>query len=885
MCPFRYKAKTVCLLFLSMLMCYYAQGQITVQGTITDMSGVTIAGINVVLTPKNQNNILVYAVSGDNGYYQLSHAGTVDSLQIIVTGLDYEKITRVIAGVSQTIDFTLKEKPIQLHEVVVKATPISQKGDTLNYLVSAFTGKGDRVIGDVLKKMPGIEVSAGGRIKYNGKEINKFYVENLDLLQGRYGIATNNITAKDVAAVEVYEYHQPIKALAGVSPTDQAAINLKLKDGVKGTLSAMGQLGVGAAPLLWNNELITLYFAKKRQNINTYKGNNSGHDVSQELTSFYSSGRNYLDNGQFLSVLSPAPPPISTQRYLFNNIHTVSANVLTMLPREYELTANVSYYNDYRIKDSYSRSSYYLSSDSTLSITESLNARQTINNMDAAVKISTNKENFYLTNTLNVKAAWNGEQGMADTVSQHMQTDSYHFSNNFELIKTLPNEKSIRFYSFNGFTHTPQQLEIRPGLYASAVNHGQPFSCLVQTTGYNQFLSRTQGNYSIAKRGFRQMYYGGLDISLQSLQSVLQPEPFIGASPIVVPDSMQNNLRWQAYKAYITAGYTYSWHRLRAELSLPVNYLLLRMDDKLPQEKRTINRLTCNPDIVVTYDINAYWKLRANYTFNQNTGNLRNGYTGYIMQHYRSFNRNDGQLADTKLHSYGFRTIYRNALKALFANVDVFYEQFHSNMLREQSFAGILQIQQTINQPVVSQTYGVNGSISKNLYALHSTVSLTANYYETTSSQISQGTLVDFRYRNYSFNPTIKSQFTSWMGLDYSLLWSESKSIIENAIEGYPLIRSVSNRITMRLFPLTGLTLAVDYEHYYNNAVSEGKNKSFADISVSYKFKNVELSCVWANIFNAGQYITASYDAVSAFVYVYEIRPAQVLLTAKFKLW
>jgi hypothetical protein len=882
---FHYRIKTIGLLFLSTLIHYYAQGQIKIQGTVTDTAGVTIAGINVMLTPKNQNNILAFSVSDSNGYFQLSHAKTVDSLQIIATGLDYGKITRVIAGVSQTIDFTLKEKPIQLHEIVVTATPISQKGDTLNYLVSAFAGKGDRVIGDVLKNMPGIEVLAGGKIKYNGKEINKFYVENLDLLQGRYSIATNNIAAKDVASVEVYEYHQPIKALAGVSPTDQAAINLKLKDGIKGALSAMAQLGIGTAPLLWNNELITLYFAKKRQNINTYKGNNSGHDVSQELTSFYSSGGNYLNNGQFLSVLSPAPPPISTQRYLFNTIHAVSANVLTILPREYELTTNVTYYNNYQIKNSYSRSSYYLSSDSTLTITESLNARQTINNLDAAVKISTNKDYFYLTNTLNVKAAWNGEQGRADTVNQHLQTNDYYLSNNFELIKTLHNEKTIWFSSFNGFTHTPQQLEIHPGLYASAVNHGQPFASLVQTTGYNQFLSRTQGNYSIAKRGFHQAYYGGLDISLQSLQSVLQPEHFIDAPPIATPDSMQNNLHWKTYKAYITTGYTYLWRRLRAELLLPVNYLLLQIDDKLPQEKQTINRLTCNPNIIVTYDINAYWKLKANYTFNQNIGNLRNGYTGYIMSNYRNFKRNDGQLADTKLHSYGFRMIYRNALKALFANVDVFYEQFYSNMLREQSFAGVLQIQQTINQPVVSKSYGVNGSISKNLYALHSTVSLTANYYETTSSQISQGALVDFRYRNYSFNPTIKSQLTSWMSLDYSLLWGESKSVIENAIAGYPLIRSVSNRITMRLFPITGLTLSIDYEHYYNNAVSEGKNKSFADVSAGYKFKNVELSCVWANIFNVGQYVTASYDAVSAFVYVYEIRPAQVLLTAKFKLW
>jgi hypothetical protein len=881
----RYRLKIAGIFLLFMLVHYGAQGQITIQGTITNKSGAALSGISVILSPVGQNNILAYSLSDRNGNYQLNYNGQEDSLQLMVNGFDYEKIVRVIVPVSQTLDFSLKEQPIVLNEVVVKATPISQKGDTLNYLVSAFAGKGDRVIGDVLKKMPGIEVSAGGRIKYNGKEINKFYIENLDLLQGRYAIATNNISAKDVASVEVYEYHQPIKALAGVSPTDQAAINLKLQDGIKGALSVMGQLGIGGAPLLWNNELITLYFAKKRQNINTYKSNNSGSDVAQELTSFYSSGSNYLGNGRFLSMLSPMPPPISPQRYLFNNIHSGSVNLLQVLPREYELTTNISYSNDYQTENSYFRSSYYLSTDSALHVTELLNAGKTLNNLDAAFKISANKDNFYLANTLNVKAAWHDETGMADTVRQQLQTDSYQLYNNFELIKTLPDDKSIRFYSFNGYVHTPQRLGIQPGLYASLLNHGQPFTTLEQTSSFNHFSSSTAFNFSTAKRGFKQHYYGGIDIDLQQLHSSLQPLQQNGVATTTVPDSLQNKLHWQTYRAYITGNYTYSWRYFRIEATLPVSYRLLLIEDILPQKKQIINRVLFTPDIAVTCDLNRYWKLKASYAFTNTIGTLQNSYTGYLMQNYRSFNRNDGRLADYKTHSYVWRTIYRNALKALFANVDVFYEQQYSNMLREQSFTGLLQVQRTINQSVVSHVYGMNGSISKNLYALHSTVSLSANYYESASSQMMQGALLDFRYRNYGFKPAIESQPVSWGGLSYSLLWNESKSIVASDEMIYPLLRSVSNRITVNLFPVTGLTLTASYEHYYNNAVSEGKSKSFADASVSYKFKAMELSCVWSNIFNTKQYVTASYDNVSAFLSIYDIRPAQILVTAKFKLW
>jgi hypothetical protein len=37
-------------------------------------------------------------------------------------------------------------------------------------------------IGDVLKEIPGIEVLPDG--KYQGKAINKYYIEGLDLLEG-----------------------------------------------------------------------------------------------------------------------------------------------------------------------------------------------------------------------------------------------------------------------------------------------------------------------------------------------------------------------------------------------------------------------------------------------------------------------------------------------------------------------------------------------------------------------------------------------------------------------------------------------------------------------------------------------------------------------------
>jgi hypothetical protein len=877
------------LIVLLLFLCHTVQGQITIQGTITDKSGVSIQGVSVSLNPQGKGNVLAYSISDEKGYYRINYTGTIDSLQLTLTSFDYKKVIRMIEPVSQKINFTLEEEPIILNEVVVKAIPISQKGDTLSYLVSSFASENDRVIGDVLKKLPGFEVSADGAIQYNGKSINKFYIENLDLLQGRYSIATNNISAKDVASVEVFEYHQPIKALAETNFTDKAAVNLKLKNNAKGTLNAMAQLGVGASPLLWENELVALYFAKSKQNITTYKGNNSGNDVSRELTSFYSDGENSSYNGKFLSSLSPAPPAIRENRYLFNNVNAVSTNLLYLLPREYQLTTNITYNDDVRTRDSYSRSSYYLSNDSVLTLEEQRNSRQKINNVDAAIKIMANKEDFYFVDALNINALWDSNKGPTmnlDTIHQNLATNTCNLSNTFEMVKTLSNKNTIRFHSYNGYSRTPQNLTIQPGIYEDVLTDGKEFDKLLQKTVFNNFTSKNYAFFSTKKHRFIQNYTAGLDVTIQDLNSsllVLQANDY----PIHnIPDSLQNDLQWQKYKAYITGNYIYTWKKFRIEASLAVSYNHLFINNHLiPTEKSTINRILCDPNISVLYTLNKYLDMKAAYSFNHQLGTIQESYTGYILQDYRNFNRHDGQLADYKMSRYMVGANYRNAFKALFANGNLIYETHHSNRMMEQNFMGTLLVQNTLPVSVLSKTFGAGGSVSKNIYALRSTLSLAGSYYKTSSSQMSQGDLVGFDYNTWTIKPTIESQITSWAGFSYSCLWNESATNIENRTSDYPSVRSISNRLTTRFFIAKNTTLILGYEHYYTNAVSESRGRSFTDISFNYKLKTVDFLLAWTNIFNSKEYVTSVFDETSKFIHIYEIRPSQILLTARFKLF
>ena len=176
--------------------------QTVIEGTVTDSLG---QGVDAFVTvgPKGTGGILKYADTDAKGHYRLEFRTTADSLTVTASGPTIGNRARIVANRSQRVDFRVREQQMELKEVTVKADKIRQHGDTLSYLVGAYQQQGDRVIGDVLKRMPGIEVSESGAIKFNGKAIKKFYVEDMDLLQGRYGLATNNINASDVASVQV----------------------------------------------------------------------------------------------------------------------------------------------------------------------------------------------------------------------------------------------------------------------------------------------------------------------------------------------------------------------------------------------------------------------------------------------------------------------------------------------------------------------------------------------------------------------------------------------------------------------------------------------------------------------------------------------------------
>lgn len=271
-----------------------AVAQVNVTGIVIDReTSEPLAGASVIVKDTD-GKIKKFASSKADGGFAISMP-SVNGCRLEVTMMSFAKQSIPLDSVSFPLTVYMEPGTTLLKEVTVKADRIREQGDTITYNVGSFAQQQDRSIGDVLKRMPGIDVANNGKIQYQGEDINKFYIEGSDLLEGKYGIATNGISHEDVGAVEVMENHQPMQVLSGISFSDKAAINLKLKNKAKATWTFHGDAGGGWSwqpeGAIWDGELFAMAVMPGFQNITTLRTNNTGENLASSSTDFFADRR------------------------------------------------------------------------------------------------------------------------------------------------------------------------------------------------------------------------------------------------------------------------------------------------------------------------------------------------------------------------------------------------------------------------------------------------------------------------------------------------------------------------------------------------------------------------------------------------------------------
>jgi hypothetical protein len=865
--------------------------QVVISGRVISSNNNTgLSDINVMLLTRDGKSFYTYTITGEEGCYKLSCHAKVDSLMLKVTGFNIKEQAIIIENRTQIVDLQVEEQALNIREVTVKAAPISRRSDTVNYYVANFIDSLDRSIGDVLKKMPGIEVRESGEIRYLGKSINRFYVEGLDLLKGRYGVGTRNIQAKDIATVQILENHQPIKALKDIDFSTDPAINLKLRESAKGTFNSVVQVGGGYKPAMWNGELNTMFFGRKFQTLNTYKTNNTGEDVSRELKSLYGG----LDaTVSLLGILAPGAPAIDRQRYLNNNVHAVSVNTLNVLKNDYQLNINGSYLHDRQIFEASSVTTYYLQDSPPLVIPEISSASRKTDQVNLGIELTANTEKMYLKNNLTLEGSRNIDHGQilkaADTVQQDYTVPSgIRVRNVFNLVKPLP---SMRFScsSVTDFSETPSSLKVTPLMYPGI------FGPDVAAAGgsFQELNSRrfsTNNSVSLHKtvRGWTFSLWGNANWQRERMTARLSPmEENPGSTN--VPDSLQNHISWNKLDLILSPGVTFrSSGRFQWDAGLhgSLNFRDLTLKD-LPGNAvlQQMSRFYLDPRLNINATLSNNLKISANAMTSHITGGLYETYTGYIMTDYRTVQNRSGIISESRYTSCSVTLNYGNAILSLFGAMEASYWISHSNVLYGTEYSGSLSRLTAYAFDNTARGIRTNASFGKRFDAIATTVTLKGGYNYSHRDILRQGTLMNTAYRTYNAGLEIMSRIGESIITEYSGTWYNSRSRIIESSQQLDPIRMLTQKATLKYIITKKWSCNLSAEHSFNSSISSGdRNMLFLDIQTRYKTKRFDYTLEARNLLNTKYFNTASYSDITAYIYSYTLRPFSVLLKVRFSI-
>ena len=147
---------------------------------------------------------------------------------------------QVVSDPAQSM--TASDQKIDAASVSAAAPSVSVIGDTLVFSASAYRLAEDASLEDLLKKIPGIEVS-GGTVTLYGKQISELRVNGKRYFGGSVSAGLQNIPAEMIDKVGAYERESDFSRLTGVDDGELVPVlDLKIKqdflEGWKGRANA-----------------------------------------------------------------------------------------------------------------------------------------------------------------------------------------------------------------------------------------------------------------------------------------------------------------------------------------------------------------------------------------------------------------------------------------------------------------------------------------------------------------------------------------------------------------------------------------------------------------------------------------------------------------------
>ena len=907
-----------------------ASAQVNVTGRVIDLQQKPVSDVIVKLVSGSKT--LAFTSSNAQGVYSLEVKNApTGEVTLQFTHISYEKESeRVMLKERVTkLDMILSPKSISLKEVTVKPDPLRQRGDTLMHNLASFLGKGDVTLEDGLKRLPGVDVAQSGAISYMGKPISQFNIEGLDMLGGKYNLATRNIPADYVTQVEIVRNHHSRRVEKDV-PSNEVSMNIKLSK--KAKLKPFGQeeIGIGVRthpqplPVMEGSEypggdnstdgvttplthregqgvgllgLTGMMFTDKFQTICSLKGGNyknfaradmydhfGGSDVTTPATSLFGG----FDGG--------APPQ---GEYLYQRNGMATLNGIHKLDSATTVKVNADY-SYHRATHDISQSSTYLTGTGDyVTVSELTSPLTKVHLPKLTMNYLKNADRVYLSETFVLKGKFEENEGdvvaNGSLVEQRRKTSSFEVGN--ELFWMGRTEKGTRRH-----VNASVSFKRTPTLRLSFVNDGLGYGQTAQSSTLSMNVG-SSFNIPIGKV-FRLSLPVRLNATydeVETKQTHPQPLPIERGedSPITDVADIQGNYSspsqgeagervygW-SFTPSVNPGLEIHSRNRRFYLSAGLVAAL----KGLYYNRLNYTKPVLNPSMGINYTFSANSKLQFSMGYTTQIGDMMTLLTEPMQVDYRTVRTSSGIIGESNSWYTSGDWKWQLPMQYFTLSLAASHSEGKRNTLYSQSVSGIDISSSALQRDTRSRSTNFSVSSTKNFPSIFTKLGADAAYGFSDSEQaISSPTgggqeganIIKVRSSNYNLHGNASVTPIQWLELRYDIRYGWSRSRYS---EESNTVTSLTHSGAIHVFPIATLDLSLDYDHVRRQITTDTyKRMSLFNASAQYKWKQCVLRMELTNLLNQRNYSYTVFDGINTYTYDYGLCGRTALMRLTFKL-
>ena len=767
---------------------------IKVRGVIKD-SIQPLEFANVVATVAGSGDIESYAISNERGMYQLDlPKGATYNLKASFLGYDTQEKTVTVAenDDDMNIDFVLQSLAAELDGVeIVYEMPVTVKGDTIVYNADSFTTGDERKLGDVMKKLPGVEINDDGEIQVEGKTVQKVMVEGKDFFDGDSKLATKNIPADAVDKVEVLRNYNEVGQMRGLgNDQDNVAINIRLKEGKKNFWFGEVTAGAGFADDFGDEDgryLVhpKLFYYNPKYSLNFITDFNNIGEVPftfRDYFNFTGGFRNFNRGGGTNFNVSESDLSFTTaQNNRANDIETkfLAGNFSWKASNALDLSG-FGIASDNRTNIVTNSIRQYIASGSTENTASDTDQRSQL----AMLKLSSVYKpnvNFQLDYDILGKMSKQTENdvtlsqfdGVTNNIEEQKENKPWSLSQNANAYYTL-NDKNI-------FAGQVQHMYQDEDPFYRAITDILPFAGIIPAdTTQNRFNTNQQKNVITNKVDAKVDYYyvlnntSNLNFTLGTTYSnqlfdsnIFQildngNELNFNQSPTIDGEQfpLRNDVNYTFSDAFLGLHYKVKTGQFIFTPGATVHNYNLK-DTQLGTENSQ-NEWRVLPDLNAIWNIKKSESLRFNYSISAQYTDVNDYAEAFVFNNYNRLFRGNRNLENSLSHSYSLTYFSFNLFNYTNISGNVSYNRRINGFKNDTEIIAINQVSNPFNidSNFPDETFSAFARFSKRVKKLQ--FNLQANASLNTSNNLINDRVLESKSLTQNYRASVRSSFRDW---------------------------------------------------------------------------------------------------------------------------